>query len=1296
MLVEASLDSGSTFPLLLSDSLTNTSPGSYVQTKLALPTILTSSNAVKFRWRVVPDSLGSAGTLRIDDISVTVRHQFDLMLDDLRFIPLNPVEDDSVSAIAKIKNPGQQSAENFSAEFYVDMNNDTIPQPAELRATVVHTRPLAPSDSVELVAGIGLFPAGSHIVIAKVVHPPDQNPGNNQRHAALHVGYPPRSVVINEIMYAPTSPEPEWMELHNTRADSISVKNWLVADSNRVFRTITTQETKIPPSGYAVLTGNPSAFINIHPNVLAPIIGVTSFPSLNNSGDAVILYDQRGVAMDSVRYVASWGGNTGGRSLERIDPFDSSHAQSNWGTSRSPGRSTPGERNSLSRKDRDLALDSMHSVPLFPVVGDTIRIHVRVRNIGRESIPSFSVSLFHDADADSLMDPGELLGTILHPAILPPLDSAVLVFDVGTVIASRLMIARADFPADEDTSNNIRFGAIVVGYPPGSVRINEIMYAPMGTEPEWVELFNTRADSVDMKGWLISDNVVTTKRIITDKNVKIPPAGYAVLARDSAALLDIHPTITARVINVVNLPTLNNSGDAVVVYDSRSLSADSAVYLSSWGGGNGHSLERVDVVGSSTAQSNWGTSRNPAGSTPGRLNSIARKDRDLAADTLTFSPPQPVAGDTLTIRVHVRNPGRVAAPTFAVELYRDANNDSLAQPGELAGSGVWPGPLAPLDSAIVSVVIHPAPAGRQRFIAKVLFVGDEDTTNNMRSTRIVVGYPPGSVRINEIMYAPSGGIPEWIEVMNTSADTADLAGWFLGNRSPSSRYEITDSLLLLAPYELFVIAKDTALLRTAYGYREGRYIQVPSLPTFLWNNSADAVVLSDIRRRVIDSVFYSSAWGGNGGKSLERIDVLADPHDSTNWATSTDSLGATPARPNANVLLDHDLRAVRILADTVAPGGDAHLRVVVRNVGRHTSSTFALRLYDDLNGDSSATPDELFHEQSTTQPIVPRDSVVLDALWPAPSSGVHRLIAFVHYEPDQRQANNTVFGSVRVGFGERSLAINEIMYAPLTGAAEYVELFNAGPDSVNVAQWKVRDRRSSTGVNEFSLSSTSKIVRPGEYFVLASDSSILRMTGVADERLMTILNVSSLSLNNEGDDVVLVDPSGFVIDSVTYAPSWHNPNVADHTGRSLEKINPALPSNDRRNWSTCARPAGGTPGAQNSLHATVLPSRSKLTVSPNPFSPDGDGWEDFAIIQYELSIAVSLIRVRLYDVAGRRIRTLANSEPSGTRGSLVWDGLDDEQQKARVGVYIILLEAIDDAGGVLETVKGVVVLAARL
>ena len=55
---------------------------------------------------------------------------------------------------------------------------------------------------------------------------------------------------------------------------------------------------------------------------------------------------------------------------------------------------------------------------------------------------------------------------------------------------------------------------------------------------------------------------------------------------------------------------------------------------------------------------------------------------------------------------------------------------------------------------------------------------------------------------------------------------------------------------------------------------------------------------------------------------------------------------------------------------------------------------------------------------------------------------------------------------------------------------------------------------------------------------------------------------SGLSLASANDAIFLADSTGNVIDSVFYDESWHNPNLYDTDGISLERINPNNPGND--------------------------------------------------------------------------------------------------------------------------------------
>jgi flagellar hook assembly protein FlgD len=146
----------------------------------------------------------------------------------------------------------------------------------------------------------------------------------------------------------------------------------------------------------------------------------------------------------------------------------------------------------------------------------------------------------------------------------------------------------------------------------------------------------------------------------------------------------------------------------------------------------------------------------------------------------------------------------------------------------------------------------------------------------------------------------------------------------------------------------------------------------------------------------------------------------------------------------------------------------------------------------------------------------------------------------------------------------------------------------------------------------------------------------------------------------------------------------------------LERINPNLGANDPSNWSSSVNSIGATPGNQNSIY-TVNPNiESNISVSPNPFSPDNDGFEDFTIINYKLTQATSQVRIKIFDNKGRLVRELANNQASGFSGSIIFDGIGDDGQVLRIGIYIIFLEAINEGSGVVESMKTVVVVARKL
>jgi hypothetical protein len=191
---------------------------------------------------------------------------------------------------------------------------------------------------------------------------------------------------------------------------------------------------------------------------------------------------------------------------------------------------------------------------------------------------------------------------------------------------------------------------------------------------------------------------------------------------------------------------------------------------------------------------------------------------------------------------------------------------------------------------------------------------------------------------------------------------------------------------------------------------------------------------------------------------------------------------------------------------------------------------------------------------------------------------------------------------------------------------------------------------------------------------------------------------TGLGLANEGEAIRLQGPDGAALDELAYVPAWHHPNLVETRGIALERISETGRSDDPNNWTSSVHPDGGTPGRPNTagLPAVAPEHAPGLFIEPSPFSPDHDGFEDVAAIHYTLSEGGMLVRARIFDAWGRPVRTLAEALLATHTGTLVWDGLDDARRTLRIGIYVVLLEAVGTGSGTVERYKAPVVLARRL
>ena len=453
---------------------------------------------------------------------------------------------------------------------------------------------------------------------------------------------------------------------------------------------------------------------------------------------------------------------------------------------------------------------------------------------------------------------------------------------------------------------------------------------------------------------------------------------------------------------------------------------------------------------------------------------------------------------------------------------------------------------------------------------------------------------------------------------------------------------------------------------------------------------------------------------GGSGYVLTSIPLHALPANASNAKFRWRLVGVPGAGSSGTLRLDdvtltaqlsHDLAVTHVAALPSSPAittdpSSVTIAATIKNVGTLTARDYSVEFFRDQNGDGLPVGGERLSSQPGL-PLPPADSLIVSTPLCPILAGENRFIARVVLPNDRNPLNDTASTTVLRPSSPRSVVINEMMVEPAIGQNEWVELFNRTSDAVDIGRWRISDRPTASGVNSFVLSQGPLSIPPHSYVTIAADSSLLsRYTWLRshdpNSKVLILNRPSGFGFNNDGDDVVLRDFLGTTIDSVSYLPTWHHPDIVDPKGRSLERVNPDLSSNDSRNWSTSSSRDGGTPGRQNGIYTVVEPSSSSLFAQPNPFSPDGDGFEDFCALQYALPATAPLIRISIFDRSGRLVKVLVNTEPGGSRGEIIWNGLDDSNMRVRIGPYIVLLEGVDRQGNVLSTAKIVVIVAGKL
>ena len=544
------------------------------------------------------------------------------------------------------------------------------------------------------------------------------------------------------------------------------------------------------------------------------------------------------------------------------------------------------------------------------------------------------------------------------------------------------------------------------------------------------------------------------------------------------------------------------------------------------------------------------------------------------------------------------------------------------------------------------------------------------------------------VVIEEIMADPTPQISlpsnEWIELKNVSSNPLNLQNWRIGDASGVSGPMPN---FILQP-DSFVIVCTASAVTAMQAF--GRVISVTSFPSL--DNDGDQLFLKSNTGLTIHAVSYSLSWYQNavksdGGWTLEMIDTKSPCAGINNWKSSTDARGGSPGIKNSVDAVNNDQAAPSIKNAYTLD----NLNIVIvfdEPVDSLKGATIANYSIDGgVNIQTAATISPVF------------DKVQLRL-----SAAMLPNIIYNITVNNVTDCKNNSIGSknkTRIGLPVDAvvfeMVINEILFNPKSGSGDFVEFYNRSNKIFDANKLYIANRNSSGSISSPKLLSTTPYyLFPGDYIVVTEDATTLSMDYMVQNPNAVFIVSSMPSFPDDEGDVILLNFQGSVVDEVKYKDDWQFALLNNQEGISLERIDPDGLSQEAGNWHSAASTAGyGTPTYKNSQHKLIESISATVQVTPRVFSPDNDGRDDIATIQYKTTEPGYIANVTIYDANGRPVRNLVRNGTLGLQGYWTWDGLNDKQSKLPVGTYIIFTEMFN-LSGKKEIFKNVLVIARKL
>jgi hypothetical protein len=1098
-----------------------------------------------------------------------------------------------------------------------------------------------------------------------------------------------QELIFNEIMIDPNPvvnlPDAEYVELYNRSSGAIDLNGY-----SFVHRSASSGVETIRTLGPYVLL--PGEYVLLHNFVdylsLSNDLPVSSFPALNNTSAYLLLKTASGTVIDSILYELSWyrdlAKDDGGWSIELINQNELCKGAANWIASNDPDGGTPGIQNSVYSNQQDLTAPSVVSVFQQGTNQAIITFNESIDPIAAVNIANYSINGALNVVSALLTDNRTLLLTF-DASMQNNFSYTINITNIGDCLGNTAPL-QAQFSYVLIQTANFQ-----------DLIFNELMIDPSPVvslpNTEFIELYNRSTYAIDLSSYTLSHRSATssTTTSVNLGTYVILPGEYVILHNSS--------DYTAAVNNLQlgSFPALNNTSAYLILKNANGDLVDSILYSADWyqdtnKDDGGWTLELINPNLVCKNALNWIASNNADGGTPGSVNSVL----DNSPDTIAANIVQIQQLSSNQIYVIFDD---VLDPASAINL----SNYSLSPFNQAVFA-------RSMDEYSVEITFA------ANFISDSTYtltasgvedcIGNSDTVSASFEYLLLSPAAHYDIIINEILADanPSVGLPEkeFVELYNRSNKNIALQGFRFSDETSSVGIF---PYYILKPQQYLIIQKAGEPNYSSFG----SVLEFDVFPDL--DATEDLLVLSDNFLNVIDAVEYSNDWHSSsskaeGGWSLERINPSRPCEGFENWSSSVaqpplyPTVGGTPGQANS---------ILQTIADNLGPELLRAFPFATANANNGDS----IRLFfSEAIGDSSAL-DISNYSISNGLSVT---NVILES--PAYNSVViitnNPLVDGIRYTISLSNAftdciGNAVFNSDSAVFAKPSaiavgdIIINEILFNPVSGGSDYLELYNNSDNKVlNVGDlWISNADLLLLDANDVK---TDYLLFPGDYIILSPSTLQVyeqyNIAGASEGPNLDKMIKFSLPTFDDKEGTVIIytvnNNQAVFVDSLYFSEDYQNPFIDDLNGVALERIDFNAPSNDKNNWHSAAQAVKfGTPTYRNSsAYSNEITDDGVIQLPSNTLSPDGDGFEDFLLINYNIDAIGYVGNFAIYDAQGRFIKQLVNNELLMQEGTIQWDGSNEAGEKCLVGPYIIFAEIFNPDAKV-KRYKKTCILAAK-